>query len=63
MGRPPKLLKDKLSERVLVRLTINQKKLLMKAAKRLGTPAAEIVRVAGIEKELSILRSGKGERQ
>lgn len=62
MGRPPKALKDKRSERVLVRLTPSEKKLLVKAAKRLEVPVAQFVRNASVEKAfvaLSILGSGK----
>lgn len=46
MGRPPKTLRDKRSERVLVRLTPSEKKLLIKAAKKFKMPVAVFVQRA-----------------
>jgi uncharacterized protein (DUF1778 family) len=55
-------LKDKRSERVLVRLTPSEKKLLVRAAKRIAWPVAELVRIASIEKAiLAMLIMGSGE--
>ena len=46
MGRPPKALKDKRSERVLVRLTPSEKRLLVRAAKQFKMPVAVFVQRA-----------------